>query len=265
MAMNNTDFVRCSECRALNEPRALFCSRCGASLYGPARGGVRRARRRVTAEGAAMGVAMLLVLAITLFVFYVVVQRALETKEEVDPYAGRSGTTATVATDSTVASGGSAGNGDNTSPTVAPTALRPTSALASSTLDATSTISYRVTNLLDGDLTTAWNEGAEGPGIGEWIQFDFSQTIKLARVEIANGYQKDNERYQGNPRVKSLKVEYSNGTTQLVDLLDVMDFQAITPTIQPVDWVRFSIVSVYAGEEWDDTALSEIRFYAKSN
>ena len=37
----------------------------------------------------------------------------------------------------------------------------------------------------------------------------------------------------------------------------------MTPTIQPVDWVRLSIVSVYAGSEWDDTALSEVRIYAR--
>lgn len=210
-----------------------------------------------------MGLAMLLVLAITVFVLYIVVQRALETTEDVDPYAGRPGTTATVATASTGGSSGATSGGGTTSSTLAPTAIRPTSALASSTLEATSTNSYRVTNLLDGDLTTAWNEGADGPGVGEWIQFEFSQSTRLARIEIANGYQKDSERFEGNPRVKSLKVEYSNGTTQLVDLLDVMDFQAITPTIQPVDWVRFSIVSVYAGNEWDDTALSEVRIYAR--
>ena len=103
-----------------------------------------------------------------------------------------------------------------------PSPIRPTSALASSTAEATSTNSYRVTNLLDGDLATAWNEGAEGPGLGEWIQFEFSQSTRLARIEIANGYQKDAERFEGNPRVQSLKVEYSNGTTQLVDLLDVV-------------------------------------------
>ena len=44
--------------------------------------------------------------------------------------------------------------------------IRPTAASASSVLKATSTNNYRATNLLDGDLTTAWNEGAEGPGTG---------------------------------------------------------------------------------------------------
>lgn len=212
-----------------------------------------------------MGLALLLVLAVTVFVLYVVVQRALEPGENVDPYAGRVGTTATLATNTTEGSSANSSGGGTTSPTLAPTLIRPTSALASSTLSATATNSYRVTNLVDGDLSTAWNEGAEGPGVGEWVRFEFSVSTKLARIEIANGYQKDTERFEGNPRVESLKVEYSNGTTQLVDLLDVMEFQSITPTIQPVDWVKLTVVSVYAGDEWDDTALSEIRFYAKSD
>lgn len=211
-----------------------------------------------------MGLALLLVLAVLVFVFYVVVQRALDTTVETDPYAGRAGTTATIATQSSQEPSGAGSGSSATTSTLAPTLIRPTSTLASSTLEATSTNSYRVTNLLDDDPASAWSEGAEGVGLGEWVQFEFSDAIALARIEIANGYQKDNDRFEGNPRVKSLKIEYSNGTTQLVDLLDTMEYQAITPTIQPVEWVKLTIVSVYAGDEWEDAALSEVRLYAKS-
>ncbi|OFW57520.1 MAG: hypothetical protein A2133_01995 [Actinobacteria bacterium RBG_16_64_13] len=257
-----TDFVRCTECQALNEPRALFCSRCGASLYGPAHGGIRRKRRRVTLTGAVMALALLLLLGITVFVLGVIIQGALEPGEEIDSFSGQSGTTATIGAGNSAGSGGA---GSNTSSSLATGVIRPTSSNASSTLDATSTNSYRVTNLVDGDLATAWNEGAEGAGLGEWVRFEFSRQMVLTRIEIANGYQKDDERFLGNPRVRSLKVEYSNGTTQLVDLLDTKQFQAITPTGQPVEWVKLIIVSVYAGDEWEDTALSEVRVYARPN
>ena len=49
--MSEAKFIRCNECRALNEPRAMFCSRCGSSLYGPVHGGIAPKRRRVTAAG----------------------------------------------------------------------------------------------------------------------------------------------------------------------------------------------------------------------
>lgn len=258
--MSPLEFARCTECRALNEPRALFCSRCGASLYGRSVG--RHRRRRVTLAGVAMSLAILLALAATVFAFYSIVQWALATEEDVDPYAGQSGTTATVGTMTTQRPGGGSAN---TTSTLVGTLIRPSAVSASSSLKATSTNNYRPTNLLDGDLATAWNEGAEGPGLGEWVRFEFSRQIVLSRIEIANGYQKDDDRFRGNPRVRSLEVAYSNGTTQLITLVDTEEFQSITPTRQPVEWVKLTIVSVYPGDEWDDTALSEVRIYARPN
>jgi hypothetical protein len=258
-------FLRCAECRALNEPRALFCSRCGASLYGPLHGGKKRKPRRVTPAGAALGFGMLLVLATGIFLLAVVVMKTLGGGEPVEVNTGESGVLATITTlpeetSSTVFTNTTSG-GSSTGTTENAVEIRPTAAAASSTLDPTPTNNYGVTNLLDGDLTTAWNEGSDGFGIGEWVQFNFAQEVVLSRIEIANGYQKDDDRYFGNPRVQSLKVEYSNGTSQLVDLLDDKEMQIITPTREPITSVRLVIVSVYPGDEWDDTSLSEVRFY----
>jgi hypothetical protein len=209
-----------------------------------------------------MGFAMLLLLAAAVFLLAVVIDKALTDTAEVDVFAGQVGTSATIVTTPPLTSESGSGTTQGAKSNDDSSAqIRPTAAAASSTLKATSTGNYGATNLLDGDLATAWNEGADGNGIGEWIQFDFSQEVVLTRIEIANGYQKDEERYLGNSRVQSLRVEYSNGTTQLVDLLDDKEFQTITPTRQPVTSVRMVIVSVYPGEEWDDTALSEVRFY----
>ena len=266
--MSAREFLRCGECRALNEPRAVFCSRCGASLYGPLHGGPRRKPRRATAAGAAMGFAALLILATCIFLLAVVIGRTLSTPEEAaDIFAGQSGSTATITTVTsgtvtTVFTGTtSASGGSSTDTTEIAVQIRPTASVASSTLEPTQTNSYGVTNLLDGDVTTAWNEGSDGNGIGEWVQFNFAQDVVLSRIEIANGYQKDDDRYAGNPRVQSIKVEYSNGTGQLVDLLDSKQLQIITPTREPITSVRIVIVSVYPGAEWDDTALSEVRFW----
>ena len=253
-------FVRCGECRTINEAHSLFCSRCGATLYGRSPSGSLHRRRRVTVVGALKAFALLLILAATVFTLYAVIQKGLATEEEVDPYAGISGTTATLPDES---SGGS-GSGQ-TSPSEASTLVRPTSVDASSTLDSTSTNSYRPTNLVDGDFATAWNEGAEGLGLGEWVKFEFSRQLVLTRIEIANGFQKDDDRFAGNPRVKTLKVEYSTGTVQLVDLLDASGFQTILPTRQPVEWVKMAIVSVHPDYEWEDTALSEVRIYARTD
>ena len=88
---------------------------------------------------------------------------------------------------------------------------------------------------------------------------------ELARLEIANGYQKDDGRFAGNPRVRLMRVEYSSGAAQIVQLFDVKDIQTIEPTSEAVEWVRLVILSVYPGGEWQDTALSEVRIYEKTD
>lgn len=251
-------FVKCSQCRALNAPDATFCNRCGAALRSRS---VWRRSRRITPAGTALGLVLLMLLATVSFSFYKVVTSTLQTTEDVNPYAGRSGTTATIIGQTSGETAGTSTSGPTS--TLPAILVRPTSVVASSSLEATSTNSYGPTNLVDSDLATAWQEGADGPGIGEWVEFRFSGHVLLSRIEIANGYQKDDERYLGNGRVKSLAIEYSTGTTQLVDLIDSKDIQTVIPTRQPVEWMKFVIVSTFPGEIWEDTALSEVRIYAQ--
>jgi ribosomal protein L40E len=259
--MSEAKFVRCNECRALNEPRAMFCSRCGSSLYGPVHGGLTPKRRRTSAAGIVMAIALLLALAVVTATLITILQRGLDHSENIDPYAGQIGTPASIGTTSTNVS---SGEDANTPSTLAPVQVRPTAATASSILEATSTGSYRATNLLDGDLTTCWSEGVDGPGLGEWVRFEFSKPLVIARIELANGNQKDEERFFGDPRIRTLKVEYSNGVAQLIELADSKEYQSIVATSEAVDWVKLTIVSVYDGEQWDDTALSEVRIFQKA-
>ncbi|MCX8033215.1 MAG: hypothetical protein N3B14_07520 [Thermoleophilia bacterium] len=260
MAWGWEEYVRCPLCRATNGPGALFCARCGAALRSRAQ---QSLSRRFSLAGTILGILLLAMLAAAVFILYGLVSSALRPEERAKTYAQRPGTTATVVAH-TPSSSAESGETGATASTLPLQLVRPTSVTSSSALEATSTASYGPTNLVDGDLATAWNEGAEGPGIGEWVRFEFSRQWVLARIEIANGYQKDDERYFGNGRVRSLAIEYSTGTTQLVDLLDSKDIQTIIPTRQPVEWFKITIVDVYPGKIWDDTALSEVRIYARS-
>ncbi|MHB1343675.1 MAG: discoidin domain-containing protein [Thermoleophilia bacterium] len=137
----------------------------------------------------------------------------------------------------------------------------PTSTFASSTLPAEGENDYRDRNIADGRLSTAWSEGAEGAGVGEWVQLDLNGPTTLAAIEIANGYQKDERRFRGNPRVERLRVEYSDGSSRTVRLHDDMGFQIITASPTPTEWVRFVIESTYPGDTWEDASLSEVRLY----
>ena len=256
--MKSPEPIRCRECRTLNEPGSLFCNRCGSSLEGPAYARNPYRRSRITAGGIAMGLALFLLLLAATFVLGVIVYRTVRAEEHVEPLAGRPGTTAST---NVAPTGGSPSETAGPSTTLAAMIVRPRAASASSALKATSITNYGPTNLLDGDLATAWNEGAEGPGVGEWVRFEFSQPVVLARLEVANGYQKDDERFFGNIRVKTFKLEYSNGATQLVDLLDIKDFQVVNTIRRSTEWIKLTIMSVYPDYEWEDAALSEVRIY----
>jgi hypothetical protein len=216
----------------------------------------------VTAAGVAMGFALFLILLVATFTLGFLVYRALGYGETVDPYLGRSGTTATVITGSSDNAGGGGGGSTSSEPVMA---IRPWASSASSILEPTITSNFRPPNLVDDDLTTAWSEGKDGPGTGEWVRFEFLEPIVVDHLEIANGYQKDDERFFATARVEALKLEFSNGATQLVELLDTKDLQSITTPHRATDWIKLTIVSVFPDYEWDNASLSEIRIYAVSD
>jgi predicted nucleic acid-binding Zn ribbon protein len=249
--------VRCPQCGVPNEPGALFCSRCGASLNRPGYKGTRR--RRVSLAGFVMALAMLLALGVTTFVLYTIVTRVLDpsTDTTVDPYAGVTGTLATLTTSTT--SGTNTGGTDGV--TGGAILVRPSSVTASSIMQATNMADFGPTNLLDGDPSSAWVEGASDTGVGEWVRLEFADTIPLSRIEIANGYQKDQERFSGNARVKSLELQYSNGVVQVVQLRDVEGLQVIEPSTDETQWIKATILSIYPTYVWPEAALSEMRVY----
>ncbi len=175
--MSPAGYIRCRQCRTPNESGALFCGRCGASLGNSLTGGALRPRRRVTAAGVAMGFALFLILLATTFILGFIVYRALDLGATTDPYAGRTGTTATIVTESSDNPGGSGSNSGGSSSSKAAMIIRPRATSASSVLEPTATSNFRPPNLVDGDLTTAWCEGKEGAGTGEWVRFEFLEPV----------------------------------------------------------------------------------------
>jgi hypothetical protein len=257
------DQIRCPQCGVPNDPGALFCSRCGASLNRPGYNGKREGR--VSLAGVTMALALLIALAITTFVLYSIVSRTLATSAQttVTAYNGAQGTVATLSTPTTVPSSTSTTAGVAKGSIL----VRPSAATASSSLKATSLTDFGPTNLLDGDTATAWVEGAKGTGAGEWVKLEFDHLVSVARIEIANGYQKDDQRFTGDVRVKSIELDYSDGTRQLVQLLDQQGLQVIEPAMgagskpMSTQWIKLIILSVYPAYRFPDAALSEMRVY----
>jgi hypothetical protein len=118
---------------------------------------------------------------------------------------------------------------------------------------------YYPANAIDGKKSTAWIEGVDGAGIGEWIRFDFDREITLHRILWQPGYFKSPMIWSQNNRLASVTAEFSDGTSRTLDFTDQMDSQKTDIGSVRTKWVRFVIKSVYYGTD-PDTALSEVAF-----
>jgi hypothetical protein len=139
-----------------------------------------------------------------------------------------------------------------------------TSVKASSVLAPQASISYNAENIIDGKNETAWVEGAQGNGIGEWIMISSNSPQKVSGLYIVNGYAKSDESYMKNNRPARIKIEFSDGSI-LEEILDDNGFSAgqiitfdreITTT-----YVKITILDIYKGTADNDTCISEINMF----
>jgi len=125
------------------------------------------------------------------------------------------------------------------------------------------TNTYNAANAADGKPNTAWVEGVYGPGIGEWIRFDFDSDIAIERILVQPGYFKSPTIWSENNRIASVRAEFSNGSSRNLTFTDEMKTQSIEMGGIRTSWVRLTIESIYRGTvpgKYDDTALSEVTF-----
>lgn len=118
---------------------------------------------------------------------------------------------------------------------------------------------YYPSNAIDGKKSTAWIEGADGAGLGEWIQFDFDREITLHRILWQPGYFKSPMIWSQNNRLASVTAQFSDGNSREINFSDQMESQKTDIGSVRTKWVRFVIKSVYYGTD-PDTALSEVAF-----
>jgi len=118
---------------------------------------------------------------------------------------------------------------------------------------------YYPANAIDGKRSTAWIEGVDGPGLGEWIRFDFDREINVHRILIQPGYFKSPAVWSENNRIATLIAYFSDGTSRDLTFSDRMDSQKIDIGSVKTKWVKLVIKSVYYGTD-PDTAISEVAF-----
>jgi len=132
-------------------------------------------------------------------------------------------------------------------------------ASSSSVRLAVQTNTYYPSNTIDGKRATAWIEGVDGVGIGEWIQYDFDREITVHRILIQPGYFKSPAIWSQNNRLATVTAKFSDGSSRQLNFDDIMQSQKVDVGSIKTRWVRLVIESVYYGSD-PDTAISEVAF-----
>jgi hypothetical protein len=124
---------------------------------------------------------------------------------------------------------------------------------------------YQSWMAMDGSLGTAWVEGVAGPGVGEWIQLSFPGTVEVHYINLDVGYDRDDDIFYANNRVKRVSFSFSTGEQIEMDLADARGMQMIVLARAPgpieTTFVRIVIKEVYPGSRHDDTCLAEIEIW----
>ena len=118
-------------------------------------------------------------------------------------------------------------------------------------------------NLLDGDKTTVWCEGAEGDGVGEGVAIGFRGTVSIDEVRITTGDARDAASFKAHNRVKALelKTDEKRHTFVLVDNHEPQAFKLEKPL--EVERLYLEIAGVTKGEGDDNaTCLADVVFYS---
>jgi hypothetical protein len=127
---------------------------------------------------------------------------------------------------------------------------------------------YHPSYVLDENPATAWVEGADGFGENESITLPLSavRRARALRLRIWNGYQKSMHLWTKNAMPHRVRITVlGSGEAELVaverDLERVQGPQEVIVDIphgKGLNAVRLTILSVYEGQKFDDTCISDI-------
>ena len=122
-------------------------------------------------------------------------------------------------------------------------------------------MNYKVENV----PSTAWIEGVSDDGIGQFIQFSSNNTFRVDKIDIINGFSKNQKTYMKNNRVKKVIIEFSDKSQQVYELEDNnMEYQTIDIGGINTNSVKVIIQEVYTnGRVYKDTCISEISVYGQ--
>jgi len=134
---------------------------------------------------------------------------------------------------------------------------------ASSTLAADASQSYGADQVKDPYKNAVWCEGADGPGIGEWLELVPKVAKPLHSIVFMGGYQAG-ALFQANARPKRMEVELNGEHRFEVEVPDKAEALEIPVAgyLKPVRKIRFTFKEVYPGTRFEDMCVSGIALRA---
>ena len=118
---------------------------------------------------------------------------------------------------------------------------------------------YSAANANDADPSTAWCEGVNGAGEGEWLSLFFDEHL-VAGFAVHAGYQRSDEAYKQHARPAQIAVSVASGETCSVKLEDAQGEQIVLFD-RPVytDYLSIEIESSYGSATCSETFISDVR------
>lgn len=125
---------------------------------------------------------------------------------------------------------------------------------------------YHPNYIMDGDPKTAWVEGADSSGAGEWVRIHVSRVEGATRVRlrIQNGYWKSRSLYRKNARLEKVTITTLPGHhSTSAELADKMEWQevAFDQPAGPIDAIEIHADKVYEGSKYTDLCVSDVEVY----
>lgn len=110
-------------------------------------------------------------------------------------------------------------------------------------------------------MSTCWSEGVDGYGIGESITVSFDDIYEVSEFSLWNGLCTSEDLFYKNSRLHNMTVVLSDGSRYDFECSDGWDKQNQTFSFDgnaKTSSLTIIIQSVYEGEKYKDTCISEI-------
>ena len=121
----------------------------------------------------------------------------------------------------------------------------------------------------DDNDSTDWQEGVDGPGIGEYLEFAFDKSYPVAYMTFKLGNwlpDKSDKYYWGNCRPKTLQIDSRNNSWNLTFPDGKEEFLVRLDPETDISNIKITIQDVYTDRiEWKDTAITDIGLWYKED